>query len=81
MCASSPDQARPPPPALTATPPFALALAPAPRPHISPYFPAGARFLFMAEYTTALKGKAEATLSTGESFVGGLGAGWGWGLA
>ena len=41
----------------------------------------GARFLFMAEYTAALKGKAEATLSTGESFVGGLGAGWGWGLA
>ena len=37
----------------------------------------GARFLFMAEYTSALKGKAEATLSTGESFVGGLGAGWG----
>jgi hypothetical protein len=31
----------------------------------------------MAEYTAALKGKAEATLSTGESFVGGLGAGWG----
>ena len=37
----------------------------------------GARFLFMAEYTSALKGRAEATLSTGESFVGGLGAGWG----
>ena len=31
----------------------------------------------VAEYTTALKGKAEATLSTGESFVGGLGAGRG----
>jgi len=29
----------------------------------------------MAEYTKALKGKAEATLSTGESFLGGLGAG------
>ena len=35
----------------------------------------GARFLFMAEYTRALKGRAEAALRPGESFVGGVGAG------
>ena len=45
--------------------------APSPAPPTKP----GARFLFMAEYTKALKGKAEATLSSGESFLGGLGAG------